>query len=82
MFVLVGKGGGDADLGHLVVLHVQDLLHQVVRLADQLHVPVLNAVVDHLHKVSRSLVAHLTAAETHRGPVNKRGKNNHFQLEW
>ena len=48
-----------AHLGHLRVPHAQDVPHQVVGLTDELHVPVLYAVVHHLHKVSRTLVPNL-----------------------
>ena len=39
--------------------HAKGILHQAVRLTDELHVAVLNAVVDHLHKVSGTLWANL-----------------------
>lgn len=46
-------------LRHLIVVHPQDVLHQVVGLADQLHVSILDAVVDHFYKVTRALVSDL-----------------------
>lgn len=48
-----------AHLCHLVVIHAQDVLHQVIGLADQLHVAVLDAVVDHFHKVPRAFISDL-----------------------
>lgn len=52
----------ETDLSHLIVVHAQDILHQVVGLTDQLHVSVLDAVVDHLHKVAGALVSHPVTA--------------------
>ena len=42
-------------LCNLVVVHAEPVLHEVVRLAHDLHVTVLDPVVDHLHKVTRAL---------------------------
>ncbi len=39
------------DLGHLVGRHAEHLAHDVVRLGDELHVAVLDAVVHHLDEV-------------------------------
>ena len=50
------------DLVHLVGAHAQAGLHQVVGLADELHVAVFDAVVDHLHVVARAVFAHPIAA--------------------
>ena len=74
-----------AHVGHLVVLHVQQRLHQAVRLGDQLHVAVLDAVVHHLHEVARALGPDPLAAgravqglrsyalhTVHRSPINLR----------
>jgi len=49
-------------LVHLVGAHAQAVLHQVVRLADELHVAVLDAVVHHLDVVAGSVVADPVAA--------------------
>ena len=49
-----------AHLCHHVVVHTQDILHEVVRLADQLHVPILNTIMDHLHKVACTLITNLS----------------------
>ena len=50
------------DLVHLVGGHAQAVLHQVVGFADELHVAVLDAVVDHLHVVARAVFADPVAA--------------------
>lgn len=47
-------------LCHLIMIHTQHIFHQVVGFTDQLHVAVLNAVMDHLYKVSRTLVTNLS----------------------
>ena len=47
---------------HLVGAHAQAGLHQVIGFADELHVAVLDAVVDHLHVVARAVFAHPIAA--------------------
>ena len=47
------------DAAHFVVVHTQHVLHEVVGLADELHVSVLDAVVHHLHKVTRAVLANL-----------------------
>ena len=44
-------------LVHLVGAHAQALFHQVVRLADELHIAVLNAVVHHFDVVAGTVVA-------------------------
>jgi hypothetical protein len=51
---------------HVVGRQAQQLLHDLVRLADELHVAVLDAVVDHLDEVTGAVVAHPVAA---RGAV-------------
>ena len=53
-------------LVHLVGAHAEPFLHQVVRLADELHVAVLDAVVHHLDVVPGAVVANPVAA---RRPV-------------
>lgn len=50
------------------MLHAQDVFHQVVSLADELHVAILYPVVHHLHKVSCSLVSHLAVREADDTP--------------
>jgi hypothetical protein len=50
------------DIAHLLVGHAKSTLHDIVGLADQLHVTVLNTVVDHLDVVSSTLVADPLAA--------------------
>jgi hypothetical protein len=44
------------DIAHLLVGHAKSTLHDVVGLANQLHVTVLDTVVDHLDVVSSTLV--------------------------
>ena len=51
---------------HFLRRHPQALLHQLVSLADQLHVPVFDAVVDHLHVMAGAVFPHPIAA---RRPV-------------
>ena len=50
------------DRGHFVGAHAQAIAHQAVGLADQLHVTVLDAVVDHLDVVSGTAAADPVAA--------------------
>ena len=45
------------DVVHLVVGHAEAAFHQVVDFADQLHVAVLDAVVDHLHEMTGTVLA-------------------------
>jgi hypothetical protein len=49
------KSGYLSDLG---LTHVKGVLHDIIGLADQLHVTVLDAIVHHLHKVTRTVFAH------------------------
>lgn len=49
-------------LPHLVVAHAQDVLHQVVGLADQLHVSVLDPIVHHLDVVPGPVSPHPVTA--------------------
>ena len=58
-FALVPLG---EDLVHLFVAQPQPFLHELVGLADQLHVAVLDAVVRHLHEVPGAVAAHPLAA--------------------
>jgi len=44
------------------MIHAQGILHQVVGLANELHVAVLNAVVHHLDKMAGAVLAHPVAA--------------------
>lgn len=67
------EGSRAAHLGHLVVVHAQDVLHQVIGLADQLHVAVLDAVVDHFHKVPRAFVSDL---QRHARPLTTSGNGD------
>lgn len=53
------EAGPSTYLSHLLMPHAQNILHQVVSLADQLHVAILYPVVHHLHKVPRPLISHL-----------------------
>ena len=62
------------NVGDLCWLHVRAVAEQVVGLANNLHIGILNAVVDHLHKVARTVRADVGAA---RSAVNLRG--NRFQ---
>ena len=45
------------DLVHLVGAEAQAVLKNIVSLADQLHVAVLDAIVDHLDVVTRTAIA-------------------------
>src|SRR5256885_16650094 len=49
-------------LVHFVGAHAEAVLHDVVRLADELHVAVLDSVVDHLHVMARAAFADPVAA--------------------
>ena len=44
------------DLMHLLVGEAQQVPHELVGFADELHVAVLDAVVDHLHEVARAVL--------------------------
>jgi len=50
------------DFVHLVGIEAEAGFHQVVRLTDELHVAVLDAVVDHLHVVPGTIGADPVAA--------------------
>src|SRR5208337_1497169 len=50
------------DVAHLARLHAQYVPHDLVDLADELHVPVLDAVVHHLHEMARAVLADPVAA--------------------
>ena len=54
------------DGGHLVVLELPGVLHDVVDLADELHVPVLSPVVDHLDVVPGPEAAEVAGARASR----------------
>ena len=49
-------------LVHLLVGHAEPVLHELVGLADELHVAVLDAVVDHLDVMAGAVGAHPLAA--------------------
>lgn len=70
-FSLIGSVPA-THLGHLLVPHAQNVLHQVVSLADQLHVTILNPVMHHLHKVTSPLVSHLSGQSATRGLQSNR----------
>ena len=50
------------DIVNLVIRHVETFVHQLVGLADELHVAVLDAVVHHLHIVASTTLANPVAA--------------------
>ena len=50
------------DVVHLLVAHAEPFLQKLVGLADELHVAVLDAVVDHLDVVAGAVFAHPVAA--------------------
>ena len=52
------------DLVHLVGIHAQKVLHELIGLADELHIAVLDSVVDHLHEVACSAVSYPVTAGT------------------
>ena len=58
-FALVPFG---EDVVHLVGAHAEAVLHHVVGLADELHVAVFDAVVDHLHVMAGAAFADPIAA--------------------
>lgn len=60
------EAGPSTYLCHLVMLHAQNVLHQMVGLADELHVTILYPIMHHLHKVSCSLLSHLSVTNTKR----------------
>ena len=47
---------------HFRGAHAQHIAHQLIRLADELHIAIFNAIVHHLHKVARAVLAHPIAA--------------------
>ena len=47
---------------HLVVAHSEQVAHELVGLADELHVAILDAVVDHLDEVTGAVLANPVAA--------------------
>ena len=47
---------------HFLVGHAQTVLHQLIGFADQLHIAVLDTVVDHLDKVAGAAFAHPVTA--------------------
>lgn len=47
-------------LRHLIMIHTQHVFHQVVGFTDKLHVTVLDAIMDHLYKVSCALISNLS----------------------
>ena len=49
-------------LVHLVMIHAQPVLHETVGLADELHVAILNAIMDHLDIMACTIVADPVAA--------------------
>ena len=51
---------------HLVVPELQDLLHDDVNLANELHIPVLDPVVDHLDVVPGPEAAEVAGARASR----------------
>ena len=53
-------------LTHLITWHLEDVVHEVVSLADELHVSVFDAIVYHLHKVTCTLVTHLWTEKERR----------------
>ena len=59
---------------HFFGRHTQQILHHVVRFADELHVSVLNTVVNHLHEVTGSLITDLRSEENNSfiSPVFRR----------
>ena len=58
-FALVPFG---EDLVHFVGGHAEAVLHELVGFADELHVAVFDAVVDHLHVMARAVFADPVAA--------------------
>jgi hypothetical protein len=50
----------------LVVIQAQALVHQMKCLADELHVPVLDPVVDHLYKMAGARLADLNIKLQHQ----------------
>src|SRR5581483_4504381 len=57
-FALVPFG---EDLGHFVGGHAETVLHQLVGFADEFHVAIFNAVVDHLDVVTGAVLANPVA---------------------
>ena len=49
-------------IGNLLLVQVERALHQIIGLADELHVAVLNAVVHHLDEMTRAVLTHPVAA--------------------
>ena len=47
---------------HFIGRHAQRVAHQLVCLADQLHIAILDAVVHHFNKVTRAVLPHIIAA--------------------
>jgi len=51
-------------IADLVIGHAKCLLHQMIRFTDQLHVSILDAIVNHFHKVTGTFRSHLTITQT------------------
>ena len=49
-------------MGHLVGGHAEAVAHELIRFADDLHVAVFDAVVDHFDVMARAIFAHPIAA--------------------
>lgn len=44
------------------MVHTQNVLHQVIGLTNQLHVAILNPIMDHFHKMTCALISNLKTA--------------------
>ena len=69
------------DDGHLVISKLQDMLHDVIDLADELYIPVLDPVVDHLDVVPGPEAAEVAGARAARALLRVRDKNRMGRLE-
>ena len=63
---------------HFFMRHAQAFFHELISLANQLHIAVFNAVVHHFHKVPGALVAHPVAARFARRCFGCNGLKNGF----
>ena len=64
------------NIVHLLVAHTEPFLEELIGLADELHVAVLDAVVDHLHVMAGAVFAHPVAAGLAIGSAGADGLEN------
>lgn len=63
-------------ISHLSIGHVKSLFHKMIRLTYQLHVSILNAVVNHFNKVSSTFRTNLYNNNNNNNIINNNIDNN------